>query len=244
LKLEIASLLPHVDFFNFCFAFERCKKSSRAYTAARLKAIVKSTNALIVPLYNQSLAEGLLRAFKVKVEEELYDFYLTLLTTRGLENCFRNNTISIMKDTNMFSNQLPAPIFLAWHKAIFSTRWASKHIRLGHMHGTRNCGICSSARAISRLSFHSAWEAGGWPVVRDNGDGTANYMETIHSTTLSPTDILKYPGDYDSSSYHILWPYGQSIVSERVLNLSVILHSYCRDHLDETAYQYATLISQ
>lgn len=243
LRLRITSYLPHIDFFNYCHALESCKRSSRAYVVERLNFIVRHANRYTSSLLNLSKTDDDARRTRIDLEGELYDFYLTLITARGLESYFMASRMSIMNDVTVFNNRLPAPIFLAWHQAIFSNWRAARQIRLTHSHGKVNCGVCTASSAIARLSRHSPWRAGGWPVVRDNSNGTATYIDTIHSTSLNPLDILKYPGNHDAASYHILWPFGQSIASESVLRLIVILQSEDREHVDSIAYQYARVIT-
>lgn len=243
-QLTVVSYLPHIDFFNYCCALEQCKKSSRAYTSERIRLIARRAEKLSISLHDYARDSTISRASRAQLEEELYDFYLTLLTTRGLEAYFLNRRVSIMTEENMFENKLPAPLFLTWHQAIFSNRRAARQMRLTHTHGIRNCGVCTASRAICRLSSQSPWQAGGWPVVRNNGDGTATYVDTIHSTSLSPMDILRYPGDFDPASYYILWPFGSAIASLQVLRLNIILHSSDRRHVDDIAYSYAEIITQ
>lgn len=243
-QLSVVSYLPHIDFFNFCCALEKCGKSSRVYTSDRIRLIARHAEKLSNSLYDYSRDSNITRDSSARLEEELYDFYLTLITTRGLETYFLNRNLSIMTEVTMFENRLPAPLFLTWHQAIFSNRRAARQMRLTHTHGILNCGVCTASRAIARLSIQSPWRAGGWPVVRNNGDGTATYVDTIHSTTLSPMDILRYPGEFDPASYYILWPFGSAIASSQVLKLNIILHSNDRRHVDDIAYRYAEIITQ
>lgn len=244
IRLAIASYLPHTDFFNLCYALESCGRRSRAYSRGRIHSIVRKVRALIIALKSSQNLEDVILQLKARIEEGLYDFYLTLLTSRGVELCYPNSDVSILHDPQVVSDRLPTPLFLAWHKARFNNRRAAKQVRLAHSHGSRNCGVCAASRSIARYSIVSLWHTGGWPVIRDNGDSTATYIDILHSTSFSPLDLLRYPGNYDFSSYHILWTYGQAIVSEQILNLEIILDSDDRSHVDNIAHRYAHLIAE
>lgn len=238
LQHSVANRLGIRDFSNYAACIQKARRSCRPLTIMRMQDLIQEFNRCCAcpdPCSSRSC--------KIKESDILHEFEILFLLVEGLERWYYwsdDDFTSIWDITNAFKNMLSMPFFIRWHRTQYHGWRAVSQLRMGHR-GECQCGSCIASYGISRREHDfQPFSTGGWPVIREEANGTATYIDTVQTQSLTTANFQTYADDLGLGVYHVIAPYNGTSNARKLMNMPVTLDSSLREMVIQTAYRRAS----